>query len=162
MLYIGDSSVRFDRVQGTLLEQSLHPADRSAFQPLMDALEKPVINSIEDALKVFAPYLSTLAAPDSVAYVETTVSEANPLFEPNRKWGASADVPAWAIVAHGQSIPLDPRDQREPPIPTIWVIVSSERAGIFVGTDDRVPFGGIGLSQLGEAVSVSPSVVQKP
>jgi hypothetical protein len=162
-LYIGDSRVRFDRVQGTLLEQSVKPTDEEAFGSLIDALEKPIVNNVDDALKIFAPYLSTLALPQSVNYVETSAGQANAMFEPTRVWKVAADAPVWAVVARGEWL-ADQRDLRDPPpVPTVWVIVPKGVAGaIFVGTDDRVPFGGIDLSKLGKAESISPSSVQVP
>jgi len=160
-LYIGDSWVRFDRVQGTLLEQGVKPTDEAAFRPLIDALEKPIVNSVDDALKIFAPYLSTLALPQSVSHVETTAGQANAMFEPTRVWAVPADVRVWAILARGESQGVPQRDP--PPVPTIWVVVAEGPTGaIFVGTDDRVPFGGIDLGQLGTVVTISPSSVQEP
>jgi hypothetical protein len=146
---------------GILLERGVKATDEATFRTLIDALKKPVADDIDGALQIFAPYLPTLALPQSVNYVETTVEQANVLFEPARVWGVPADAPVWAILARGKLKEVDERIP--PPVPTVWVIVTKGVAGgIFVGTDDRVPFGGIDMTKLGTVVSISPSSVPKP
>lgn len=160
-LRVGESWVRFDKVRGTLLERDVMLADQATLQPLIKALDKPMANDVQGALPIFAAYLSTVALPKSIDYVETTAGEANALFEPTRVWGLPPDAPVWAIVARGTPTEADQRDN--PYIATVWVVVAKGvAASIFVGTDDRVPFGGIDLTSLGAPVSIPPGSVPKP
>jgi len=123
-----------------------------------------IANTVEDAVRLsssdFTGYGSTLslAKPESVSYVETTVGQAEKLFLPYRPGGLgpSKDAPAWAIVADGEFRGNDRLTPGTPPpsVTTIWIVVVQRTEHIYSGgSTERYD-----LSKLGAVVKVPESM----
>jgi len=123
-----------------------------------------IANTAEDALRLsssdFTGYGSTLslAKPEAVSYVKTTVGQAQAMFVPYRPggWELPEDAPAWAIVAYGEFKSGRPGvvDRTPTPFSAKWIVVVQKTELMRTGASNQR----YDLSKLGSVVEVPESV----